>query len=246
MEPLTRLTDPTANFAAYRSFYANVDTSCVPFIGMFIEPETIYNLLTRYHLDIGLYLTSLTHHADQYDEYIHVLAPTSARSPSSPNSANSNTPSTSYSPSFSPRSPHHHHHSSRGQGQAITHVNFTRLFKCAEVIHQMLRHQTKGYRQANASASATHPVPDPHNAATISLGVENANVMSFVEGMLATGGVGPNPPSSLPLAEPGVVNSVGLGPVGVAETYYWQRSSELQAIEAETSDIRKGLEAAGF
>lgn len=111
----------------------------------------------------------------------------------------------------------------------------------------MLRHQTKGYRQANASASATHPVPDPHNAATISLGVENANIMAYVEGMLATGGVGQHPPASLPLAsENGNTNGVGLGPVGVAETYYWQRSGELQTIEAETSDIRKGLEAAGF
>lgn len=110
----------------------------------------------------------------------------------------------------------------------------------------MLRHQTKGYRQANASASATHPVPDPHNAATISLGVENASVMAFVEGMLATGGVGPTPPPGLQMAEAGGGNMIGLGPVGVAETYYWQRSSELQTIEAETSDIRKGLEAAGF
>lgn len=33
MEPVTHLTDPMANFAAYRAFYANVDTSCVPFIG---------------------------------------------------------------------------------------------------------------------------------------------------------------------------------------------------------------------
>lgn len=104
----------------------------------------------------------------------------------------------------------------------------------------MLRHQVKGYRQANASASATHPVPDPSQAGLgISLGVESASTMAFVEGLLATGGVGPNPPPGLPLAG-------GEGQVGAAESWYWQRSSELQAVEAETSDIRKGLEAAGF
>lgn len=37
MEPLTRLTDPSGNFAAYRSFYSTVDTSCVPFIGKCLE-----------------------------------------------------------------------------------------------------------------------------------------------------------------------------------------------------------------
>lgn len=35
MEPLTRLSDPSNNFAAYRNFYSSVDTSCVPFIGEF-------------------------------------------------------------------------------------------------------------------------------------------------------------------------------------------------------------------
>ncbi|KAG8886578.1 hypothetical protein FRB98_001226 [Tulasnella sp. 332] len=237
MEPLTRLTDPTASFAAYRSFYANVNTSCVPFI--------------------GLYLTGLTHQAEQYDEYINVIAPSPTNNTPSPYSANGSMPSSSTSSSFSAnlssshrnRSNEHHHRHSRGGeggGTAVTHINFIRLFKCADVVHQMLRHQSKGYRQANASASATHPVPDPQNAATISLGVENANTMAYVEGMLATGGIGPNPPSSLPLAESGGGHGFGLGPVGVAESYYWQRSSELQAIEAETSDIRKGLEAAGF
>ncbi|KAG9011301.1 hypothetical protein FRB93_003103 [Tulasnella sp. JGI-2019a] len=233
MEPLTRLTDPTANFAAYRSFYANVNTSCVPFI--------------------GLYLTALTHHADQYEEYINVVVPvqSSASPHSAKSSISSSSPptSSSYSPRFPPSHQHHgsdHRQKSAG-GKSVTHINCTRLFKCAEVVHQMLRHQTKGYRQANASASAIHPVPDPHNAATINLGVENANVMAFVEGMLATGGVGPNPPSNLALADSGGgTYGLGMGPVGVAEAYYWQRSSELQAIEAETSDIRKGLEAAGF
>jgi len=240
MEPLTRLTDPTGNFTAYRSFYGNVETSCVPFI--------------------GIYLTALTHHADQYDEVIHVPAPQLSSpsgnnlpsSPTSPHSTGS-PPSASTSASFSFRSPsnsgefHQGHRHNRSGQATITHINFTRLFKCAEVIHQMLRHQTKGYRQANASASATHPVPDPYNAATMSLGVENGAVMAFVEGMLATGGVGPNPPAGLPLVDPANIGGgIGLGPVGVTEAYYWQKSSELQAIEAETSDIRKGLEAAGF
>lgn len=128
----------------------------------------------------------------------------------------------------------------------MTHINFTRLFKCAEVIHQMLRHQVKGYRQTNPSASAPHPVPDPSQALGISLGAESAQVMTYVETMLSTGGVGANPPDTLPLASASSERVVGWGPVGVSEAWYWQRSSELQTIEAETSDIRKGLEAAGF
>lgn len=32
-ERLARITDPSNNFAAYRNFYANVTTSCVPYIG---------------------------------------------------------------------------------------------------------------------------------------------------------------------------------------------------------------------
>lgn len=32
-ERLARLTDPSNNFAAYRQFYANVTTSCVPYVG---------------------------------------------------------------------------------------------------------------------------------------------------------------------------------------------------------------------
>jgi hypothetical protein len=30
---MLRLTDPNNNFSAYRTFYKNVTTSCVPFIG---------------------------------------------------------------------------------------------------------------------------------------------------------------------------------------------------------------------
>lgn len=134
--------------------------------------------------------------------------------------------------------------------ETITHINFTRLFKCAEVIHQMLRHQSKGYRQANPSASAPHPVSDPSQAPGINLGVENAAVLAHVETMLATGGVGTNPPAGLPLVPAGGGDSNEKPsiqtPVGVVEAWYWQRSSELQKIEADTSDIRKGLEAAGF
>lgn len=128
----------------------------------------------------------------------------------------------------------------------MTHINFTRLFKCAEVIHQMLRHQVKGYRQTNPSASAVHAIPDPSQAQGINLGAENPQMMAYVETMLSTGGVGLNPPPDLPLASPVDRGSLAFGPVGVLEAWYWQRSNELQTIEAETSDIRKGLEAAGF
>ncbi len=65
--------------------------------------------------------------------------------------------------------------------------------------------------------------------------------MAYVESMLSTGGVGPNASPDLPK----VTMSDGVV-VGVAEAWYWQRSSELQKTEADTSDIRKGLEAAGF
>lgn len=130
--------------------------------------------------------------------------------------------------------------------ETITHVNFTRLFKCADVIHQMLRHQSKGYRQANASASAPHPVLDPSQAPGINLGVENPAVLAYVETMIATGGVGTSPPPGLPLVNPGDVNEAGQNTVGVVDSWYWQRSTELQKVEAETSDIRRGLEAAGF
>ena len=33
LESLTKLTDPSGNFTAYRTFYGQVDTSCVPYIG---------------------------------------------------------------------------------------------------------------------------------------------------------------------------------------------------------------------
>lgn len=229
VEPLTRLSDPSNNFAAYRNFYSSVDTSCVPFIAM--------------------YLTQLTHYAVQYKELVlvHKPVPTSGDSAigmSSPLGSMASLPSLSSSP-MTNTSAHRYRNV-----ETITHINFTRLFKCAEVIHQMLRHQSKGYRQANPSASAPHPVSDPSQAQGINLGVENAAVLAHVETMLATGGVGTNPPAGLPLVNvaggdsderPSIPTSVG-----VIDAWYWQRSSELQKIEAETSDIRKGLEAAGF
>ncbi|KIO22395.1 hypothetical protein M407DRAFT_28115 [Tulasnella calospora MUT 4182] len=226
VEPLTRLTDPSNNFAAYRNFYSTVDTSCVPFV--------------------GLYLTQLTHCADHFKEFVLVQKPVPLSgdpghtTPSSPGSMAS-LPSLSSSP-MTNASGHRYRNV-----DTITHVNFTRLFKCAEVIHQMLRHQSKGYRQANPSASAPHPVLDPSQAQGINLGVENVAVLSYVETMLATGGVGTSPPPGLPLENPGGdVNETSVGKVGVIDSWYWQRSNELQKVEADTSDIRRGLEAAGF
>jgi len=217
---------PFRQLCGYRKFYSSVDTSCVPYI--------------------GIYLTQLHHYADQYKELVLVPIPASHPAVSSPQGVPSSPTSLSsaHSAGSSPLTHISHHHPGI---QTITHINFTRLFKCAEVIHQMLRHQMKGYRQANPSAAATHAVPDPSQALGISLGVENAQVMSYVETMLTTGGVGTSPPPDLPLVTTeGSATSTGPTPVGVAETWYWHRSSELQTTERETSDIRKGLEAAGF
>ncbi|KAG8976546.1 hypothetical protein FRB90_009107, partial [Tulasnella sp. 427] len=173
VEPLTRLADTSNNFATLRSFYSSVDTSCVPFV--------------------ALYLTQLTHYADQYKPFVLVHKPVPGEPrPGSPNSMTS-IPSLSSSP-MTNTSGHRYR-----TVETIEHVNFTRLFKCAEVIHQMLRHQSKGYRQANPSASAPHPVSDPTQAGGINLGVENAAVLAYVENMLLTGGVGSNPPAGVQL-----------------------------------------------
>ncbi|KAG9045100.1 hypothetical protein FS837_007032 [Tulasnella sp. UAMH 9824] len=224
VEPLTRFTDPSNNFAAYRNFYSTVDTSCVPFI--------------------GLYLTQLNHYTYQFKEFVLVQKPLPLSGDATPGTASSPGSMASL-PSLgsSPTSASGHRYRNV---ETITHVNFTRLFKCAEVIHQMLRHQSKGYRQANASASAPHPVSDPSQAQGINLGVENPAVLAYVETMIATGGVGTSPTPGLPLVNPGDVNEAGQNTVGVVESWYWQRSTELQKVEAETSDIRRGLEAAGF
>ncbi|KAG8900893.1 hypothetical protein FRB99_005682 [Tulasnella sp. 403] len=238
MEPMLALTDPSGNFAAYRKFYDKVNTSCVPFV--------------------GIYLTQLVHYADQYPDTLQVaVPPSSMNTPQVPSSPKSGSSASTGKSTQAPSS----HHSQQQLVQTTTHINFTRLFKCAEVIHQMLRHQVRGYRQANPSATAMHPVPDPSSAQGIDLGVENAQVMAYVEIMLNTGGVGMAPPEGLPLMNPSAhvppalgaegaggpsVQLVSHGQVGVVEAWYWQRSSELHDIEVETSDIRRGLEAAGF
>jgi len=224
LEPLTRLTDPSDNFAVSRKFYATVDTSCVPFVGG--------------------YLTQLSHLADQHKAL--VLVPIPATHPA----AAVGLPS-------SPGSLHSFASGSSGLAaagiQTITQINFTRLYKCAEVIHQMLRHQVRGYRQANPSPSAPHAVADPSSAMGLSLGVENTNVMTFVDMMLNTGGVGLTPPPNFPLIHSNSPPADRAGPlsrsgpsVSAVEAWYFQRSNELQKVEVETSDIRKGLEAAGF
>lgn len=138
------------------------------------------------------------------------------------------------------------------------HINFTRLQRSADAINQMLRHQMRPYLQVNASPSVVASGGMVHAAPSttlgMSLGVENLSLMQFVEGMLATGGVGQG------VILPGVVMAAGhptnsdkekfvtssSGLVGVSEQWYWQRSEELQTVEVETADIRKGLEAAGF
>jgi son of sevenless len=183
-----------------------------------------------------MYLTTLNHIADQYPEVVHVaLSPSS-----SPISAVSPTPSSSSLHELS--HPYAQSYTRTGR-PAITHVNFVRLQKSSEVIQQMLRHQSKPYLQSNppqSGGATAHQVPASHlHSQSVSLGVENAATMGFIETMLSTGGLGLSPP-------PNVVQATGVGQVGAAENWYWQQSQDVQAVERETSDIRKGLEAAGF
>ena len=187
-----------------------------------------------------MYLTTLSHISDQYQEVIQIPSSLSPSTSPSPASAAS-----SFTPSSSQEISHPYAQSyTRGGSPTITHINFLRLQKFSEVIQHMLRHQTKPYLQTNppqSGGAAAHQVPSshPHSQSSVSLGTENVAVMTYVETMLSTGGLGLNPPSYVPLA-------TGVGQVGALDAWYWQRSAELQAVERETSDIRRGLDAAGF
>jgi son of sevenless len=44
LDSLAKLTDPSGNFTAYRTFYGQIDTSCVPYIGELLTSPSSFRL----------------------------------------------------------------------------------------------------------------------------------------------------------------------------------------------------------
>lgn len=185
----------------------------------------------------GFYLPQLVHHADHPETLQVVVPPNSLPSADHTLAFADTTSSTSCSrPSQAPLK--------HEVATTKTHINFTRLIKLAEVTQQILRHQSEVYRQGGPSVPFLRVPGNSGPLRGISLGPTNIQTMTYLDTMLMTGGVGSSPPPEILAAQASDGNTGGL--VGVPETWCWQRSSEIQTIESKTSDIRLGLEAAGF